>query len=67
MHGAWDVRTAWQLMEPCENRAPIPARLVAALVVLFLIWEWPEMAALLALGFEAGSDPGTSCTSTAAT
>ena len=58
LHGAWDVRTAWQLMEPGENRAPIPARLVVALVVLFLIWEWPEMAALMALGFEGGLRPG---------
>ena len=31
MHGAWDVRTAWQLMEPGENHAPIPTRLVVAL------------------------------------
>ena len=45
-------------MEPGENRAPIPARLVVALVVLFLIWEWPEMAALIALGFEGGLRPG---------
>ena len=58
MHGAWDVRTAWQLMEPGENRATLPARLVVALVMLFLIWEWPEMAALVALGFEGALRPG---------
>ena len=58
MYAAWDVRTAWQLMELGENRAPIPARLVIALVVLFLIWEWPEMAALVTLGFEGALRPG---------
>ena len=58
LHGAWGVRTAWQLMEPGENRARIPARLVVALVVLFLIWAWPEMAALVVLGFERGLRPG---------
>ena len=58
MHGAWDVRTAWQILEPGENRAPVPARLAVALVVLFLIWQWPEMAALVALGFEGALRPG---------
>ena len=31
---------------------------MVALVVLFLIWEWPEMAALMALGFEGALRPG---------
>ena len=56
--GAWDVRTAWQILEPGENRAPVPPRLALALVVLFLVWGWVEVAALVALGFEAALRPG---------
>ena len=56
--GAWDVRTAWQVMEPGENRAPVPPRLALALVTLFFLWEWREVAALVALGFEAALRPG---------
>ena len=55
---AWDVRTAWQVTEPGENRAPVPPRLVLALVTLFVVWEWWEVAALIALGFEAALRPG---------
>ena len=56
--GAWSVRTAWEHMEPGENRTPIPPVLARALVVLCLIWGWPVLAALLMLGFEAALRPG---------
>ena len=55
---AWDVRTAWQVTEPGENRAPVPPRLALALVTLFVVWEWWEVAAIIALGFEAALRPG---------
>ena len=58
LRGAWSLVTAWQLLEPGRNHAPVPPVLARALTALFLIWGWVEMAALVCLGFEAALRPG---------
>ena len=58
LRGAWSVVTAWQLLEPGRNHAPVPPVLARALTALFLIWGWMEIAALVCLGFEAALRPG---------
>ena len=56
--GAWDIKTAWEQLEPGENRVPVPPVLVRALVTLSVLWEWAEFAALMAVGFEGALRPG---------
>ena len=58
LRGAWSLVTAWQLLEPGRNHAPVPPVLARALTALFLIWGWMEIAALVCLGFEAALRPG---------
>ena len=58
LKGAWDVRTAWQHLEPGENRAPVPEKLARALVAVALSWEWCELGALIMVTFEGALRPG---------
>jgi len=55
---SWGVVSAWQAAEPGRNRAPVPPTLVRALVGLFTLWSWSEMAALVMLAFEGALRPG---------
>ena len=56
--GAWSVRSAWGHLEPGSNRTPVSPVLARALVALALVWEWPMVAALIALAFECALRPG---------
>jgi len=58
LHGAWDIRSAWQALEPGTNRAPVPATLLRAMMAIAWLWGWHEFASLLALAFEACLRPG---------
>jgi len=55
---AWDVRTAWQQMEPGVCRAPLPARLARAMAAVALAWDWTSFAVTLLLAFEGALRPG---------
>ena len=63
LKGAWDVRTAWQHLEPGDNKAPVPPRLARAIVSVALMWAassaaWLEFAALVLLTFAGALRPG---------
>ena len=58
LKGAWDVRTAWQVLEPGTNHAPVPEVLARALVCVALLWRWYDVAALLALTYDGALRPG---------
>ena len=58
LKGAWDVRTAWQHLEPGDNKAAVPERLVRAVIAVALLWRWVEFAALVLLTFDGCLRPG---------
>jgi len=58
LRSAWDVRTAWQHLEPGQNKAPVPPQLVRAIVSVAALWGWLEVAAIVALAFEGSLRPG---------
>ena len=58
LKGAWDVRTAWQLLEPGNNKAPVPEKLCRAAIAVAITWQWHELAALVMLAFEGALRPG---------
>ena len=58
LRGAWSIVTAWQILEPGSNHAPIPPVLARALTALFIVWRLFELAALVCLGFDATLRPG---------
>jgi len=55
---AWDVRTAWQHMEPGSNRAPIPARLLRAMAAVAFAWGWDDFGVVLLVAFDGALRPG---------
>lgn len=58
LKGAWDVRTAWQHLEPGDNKSPVPERLARALIAVSIAWDWFEFAALVMLAFDGALRPG---------
>ena len=55
---AWDAVAMWRELMPTKNHMPAPTVLVHALVTLAMLWSWPSIAALVALGFTALFRPG---------
>ena len=49
--GAWQVDAKWQLEEPGQCRAVLPAPLFRAALVVSLLWGWHCFAGMLVLGF----------------
>ena len=51
--GAWQVDAKWQLEEPGQCRAVLPAPLFRAALAVALLWGWHCFAGMLILGFGA--------------
>eukprot|EP00435_Cladocopium_sp_Y103_P073136 s379_g42.t1 len=51
LRGAWKLYHNWRRIEVPQRAPPLPRSIALALVGLFLHWEQPQMAFLLALGF----------------
>ena len=51
LSASWRLLTTWEALEPPQLHPPIPLRVLQALVVLALSWDWWEVALLLLLGF----------------
>eukprot|EP00974_Lingulodinium_polyedra_P018595 1800922-Lingulodinium_polyedra.AAC.1 len=54
---AWDLATAWQLLEPPEHREVVPEPLAQALAVLGCFWGWYRWAAAVLLMFYGITQP----------
>ena len=50
---AWDLAHSWLAMEPGGHHTAMPRPVLSALVVLALLWGWPRVGSLLALGYTA--------------
>ena len=48
---AWAALRTWEGLEPPRLHPPMPWKLLKAMVVCALAWQWPGMAASLLLGF----------------
>ena len=51
LRGAWKLYRNWRRIEVPQRAPPLPRGVALALVGLFLEWEYPSMAFLVALGF----------------
>ena len=49
--GPWSLIRTWEGLEPVQHHPPLPLAVVRALVTTALLWQWPRMAVMLALGF----------------
>ena len=55
---AWDLGFAWVAAEPSEHHAALTLPLFSACLAVALLWGWPRIAGLLALGWGALLRPG---------
>ena len=57
LSAAWQIDKKWQLIEPGECRAVLPAAAVRAVLCLSVLWDWKPFAGLVLLGFLAMLHP----------
>lgn len=55
---AWQLVSKWEDIEPSSHRNPLPPVVYQAMVSLAVLWNWPRVAALLVLTYEAICRPG---------
>lgn len=48
---AWSLVTRWELAEPVQHRPPGSEPLVRAMAALSIAWGWPNVAAVILVGF----------------
>ena len=53
LRGSWKLYKNWRRLEIPQRAPPMPRNVALALVSLFLEWELPRLAFLIALGFHA--------------
>ena len=51
LRGSWNLYKNWRRIEVAQRAPPLPRPIALALVGLFVPWENPAMAFLIALGF----------------
>ena len=55
MHVAWQVDRKWQVHEPGQCRAVLPALAIRAAICLAAMWDWMPWVGIVLLGFAAMS------------
>lgn len=58
---SWDLGYAWVKSEPSTHHVAMPARVVISMISIAILWGWPFVAGVLALGFGAMLRPGEVC------
>lgn len=54
---AWQIDRKWQVYEPGQSRAVLPAVVVRAAVCVGCLWQWRSWTALILIGFSAMLHP----------
>lgn len=51
--GAWQIATAWRLLDPGQHRRPLPKALLQAMIALAVLNNWVRFAAVTLIAFLA--------------